>query len=102
MQLLTKELRQKFETLGSQENNPDPIVIAKYFYGSWNWLSTEYDPVTQIFFGYVIGHENEWWYFSLVELESYRGKFWVNIERDLYAGYQCLSEHLKALWIANL
>ena len=51
MQLLTKELLQKFASLGSLENNPDPIVIAKYYYGSWTWFATEFDSVTQIFFG---------------------------------------------------
>ena len=78
MQLLTKELLQKFNTLGSQENNPDLIVIAKYFYGSWTWLATELDPVTQIFFGYVIGHESEWGYFSLEELSDI---VWISRER---------------------
>ena len=91
----------KFKAIGSQENTADPIVIAKYFYGSWTWYWTEYNPESQIFFGYVIWHEEEWGYFSLIELESYRDKFWLSIERDLYAGYMPLSHHLKTLQIAN-
>lgn len=102
MQLLTKELLQKFNTLGSQENNTDPIVVAKYFHpmSNWTWLATEFDPESRIFFGYVIGHEREFGYFSLDELQSFKDKYWVTIERDLFAGYQ-LSEHLHTLGIAN-
>ncbi|TSC54106.1 MAG: Uncharacterized protein LiPW30_762, partial [Parcubacteria group bacterium LiPW_30] len=55
MQLLTLELEQRFKKIGSQENNADPLVIAKYFwpYGGGYWYATEYDPETKIFFGYV-------------------------------------------------
>jgi len=37
-----------------------------------------------LFFGYVIGHEEEWGYFLLSELESVRGPGGLTIERDLY------------------
>jgi hypothetical protein len=37
-----------------------------------------------IFFGYVIGFEKEWGYFSLSELESARGPLGPPIERDLH------------------
>ena len=36
------------------------------------------------FFGYVIGHEREWGYFVLSELETVRGPLGLAIERDLY------------------
>lgn len=101
MNILTSELLRKFNALGSQENNPDPMVVVKYFYGSWTWFATEFDPESRTFFGYVVWQESEWGYFSLDELESYRSNLWLTIERDLYSGYQCLSEHLHTLGIAN-
>ena len=89
MKLMTKELEQKFARVGSQENIKDPVIIAKFFNptGSGTWYATEYDPETRTFFGYVsiFGDWNdEWGTFSLDELESYRGKFGLGIERDLY------------------
>lgn len=89
MQLLTKELVKRFEKVGRQENDSDPLVIAKFFNptGAGNWFATEYDPSEKIFFGYVsiFGDWNdEWGSFSLEELQSYTGKFGLGIERDMY------------------
>ena len=89
MKLLTSELLKQFEKKGRQEENTDPVVIAVFFNptGAGTWYATEYDPVDKIFFGYasIFGdHNDEWGYFSLEELESYRGKFGLGIERDLY------------------
>ena len=52
MQLLTKELIQKFNFTGSQEYISDPVVIAKFFHpaSNWTWLATEFIPETQVFF----------------------------------------------------
>ncbi len=103
MKLLTSELLRKFNQIGSQEYIPNPIVIAKFFHPAsrFIWLATEFLPETQVFFGYVIWHDEEWWYFSLEELVSFRDKYGLAIERDMYAGYQCISEHLKTLGCAN-
>jgi hypothetical protein len=89
MKLMTKELEYKFAQVGSQENLKDPVIIAKFFNptGSGTWYATEYDPETRTFFGYVsiFGDWNdEWGTFSLDELESFRGKLGLGIERDLY------------------
>jgi hypothetical protein len=97
MQLLTKELLNRFEKVGRQENSKDPIVIAKFFNpaGAGTWYATEYDPETKEFFGYVsiFGDWNdEWGSFSLDELENYRGKFGLGIERDLYFDEKRISE----------
>lgn len=103
MKLLTSELLRKFNLTGSQEYIPDPIVIARFFHPAsrWTWLATEFIPETQVFFGYVIGHDEEWGYFSLEELVSFKDSYGLKIERDLYSGYQTLSEHLKTLGCAN-
>ncbi len=91
MKLMTKELEQRFAEVGSQENIPDPIVIAKYFnpLGAGTWYATEYNPQTRIFFGFVSIYGDwfdEWGDFSLEELETYQGHYKLGIERDLYCG----------------
>lgn len=103
MKLLTKQLLNRFEQIGRQEFSPDPIVVAKYFNptGAGTWLATEYEPSEKMFFGYVsiFGDWNdEWGSFSLAELENYRGKFGLGIERDLYFEEQPISQVMpKAL-----
>ena len=89
MKLMTKELEARFEMVGSQEDIKDPLVIAKYFNptGAGTWYATEYNPEERLFFGYVsiFGDWNdEWGYFSLDELEGFKGQFGLGIERDLF------------------
>ncbi len=97
MKLMTKELEARFKEVGSQEDNKDPIIIAKYFNpsGAGTWYATEYNPEERLFFGYVsiFGDLNdEWGYFSLDELESFKSQFGLGIERDLYFGEKRVSE----------
>lgn len=97
MKLLTKELLKRFTEVGSQETVADPIVIAKFFNptGAGTWYATEYDPDTEMFFGYVsiFGDWNdEWGSFSLRELEDYVGRFDLGIERDIYFDEKPISE----------
>jgi hypothetical protein len=88
MQLLTADLRSQLPPLYSQEKNKDPIVHAKFFcpWSKWTWFVTEgaEEDGEYLFFGYVIGLEEEWGYFALSELESVRGPSGLAIERDLY------------------
>ena len=89
MKLMTKELEERFEMVGSQEDIKDPLIIAKYFNptGAGTWYATEYNSEERLFFGYVsiFGDWNdEWGYFSLDELEGFKGQFGLGIERDLF------------------
>lgn len=89
MKLMTKELEKRFAKVGSQENVKDPYVVTTFYNpcGVGTWYATEYDPKTQTFFGYVsiFGDWNdEWGYFSLAELKSFKGPLGIGIERDLY------------------
>ena len=63
-------------------------MFCEFFcpWSDWTWFVTEGGPRDDdfIFFGYVIGFEEEWGYFSLSELESIRGPGGLTIERDLY------------------
>ena len=97
MKLLTKEIIKRFVKVGRQEDDKDPIVIAKFFNstGAGTWWATEYDPKDKIFFGYVSifgDHNDEWGSFSLEELESFKGRFGLGIERDLHCGEKRISE----------
>lgn len=86
--------------LYSQENNSDPMVVAKLFnaYGAATWYVTEFNPDTKIAFGFVVGlGEDEWGYTSLTELESVKHpvlKVPV-IERDLYFTQAPISKFIK-------
>jgi hypothetical protein len=97
MLLITKELERRFAEIGRQEDVKDPIVVAKFFNptGAGTWYATEYNPEIRCFFGYVriIGdHNDEWGYFSLAELEEFRGHFGLGIERDLHFDKKPISE----------
>ncbi len=100
MVLLTKELEERFKEIGEQRNTPDPVVIAKFFNpaGAGTWYATAYYPEDKLFFGYVSifgDHCDEWGYFSLQELEEFRGLLDLEIERDLYCGEFPISEVTK-------
>ena len=96
MQLLTDELREKLPPLYKQEKEKDPIVYAKFFTpdSNWTWYVTEGEQQNGdfIFFGYVIGQEREWGYFSLNELSAARGPWGLPLERDLYFTPKSFSE----------
>ena len=97
--------------LYSQENEPDPMIVCKFFdpVGSWTWYATEGSPVDEdgyydtdkekvdyVFFGYVVGFVPELGYFSLNELktakEGMRGISALPIERDVWFEPKRLSE----------
>jgi len=89
MKLMTKTLEKRFAQVGSQAEEKDPLVIARFFNpnGAGTWYATEYDPQYKVFFGYVSifgDHNDEWGSFSLEELQSYRGPLGLGIERDRF------------------
>jgi hypothetical protein len=72
--LLTKELLKRFAHVGDQDGRGDEAEIVAHFFNPWgagDWYATEYDPGTQMFFGYVNFNDPmfaELGYFSLPEL----------------------------------
>ncbi len=96
MQLLTEELRDKLPALGATEKEDDPSAIVKFFTPDrgWTWFATEFDG-EDTFFGAVSGAEFELGYFSLSELQEWRGPFGLAVERDLYFKPTPLSEIRK-------
>jgi Protein of unknown function (DUF2958) len=85
MKLLLSELRAQLPPLYATEHDKDPIVQCKFFtpWSHWTWLITGYDGEDTLF-GWVYGDVAEWGYSSLSELETVRGPFGLQVERDLY------------------
>lgn len=83
--LLTEELKKALPKLCEQEGSDDPVVYAIFFFplSSWIWFVTEGEPRGDdfIFFGYVIGFEREWGYFSSDELEEVK-VHGLRVQRD--------------------
>jgi hypothetical protein len=104
MKLLTDEIRKTLPALYSQDSKGGKAVVyVKYFTpsSSWTWFATEGEPVLDEsgkeevdfkFFGLVEGHEKEFGYFLLSELEEVRGPMGLPIERDLYWQPKTLEE----------
>ena len=103
MKLLPKEIQEQLPPLYSQDGKGGKAVVyVKYFCPSsnWSWFATEGEPVldeSQIevdykFFGLVFGHEREFGYFLLSELEEVRGPIGLPIERDLWFKPKALEE----------
>lgn len=85
--LLDDALRSSLPGLRQQSNIADPIVYAKFFFpaSGWTWFVTEGEAEAGdfLFYGYVIGFESEWGYFTLRELEEVEVTG-LRVERDLY------------------
>jgi len=87
MKLVPKEIADRLPPLYSQEGKgEEAIAQVKFFtpWSNWTWYASEYDPIERRCFGVVVGHEREFGYFSVDELEAIRGPDGVSIERDHY------------------
>ena len=75
----------------------DPLVICKFFTpdSNWSWFALEFDG-EDLFFGWVVGFEQELGYFRLSELATARGPFGLPIERDIHFSPTRLSEVKKS------
>ena len=89
MKLLTQEIKKRIPALYHNEVNKTPtqdmIVHVRFFcpWNTWVWFGMELDPEEGLFYGFVIGHEAEFGYFTLEELESVRGPAGLRIEREI-------------------
>ncbi len=81
--LLPEAVRLQLPPLFSQEEEPDPLVVCKFFTpdSDWTWYAVEFDGL-DTFIGYVVGHVAELGSFTLHELEDVRGPLGAKIERD--------------------
>lgn len=83
--LLPQEILSSLPALGVTGEEHDPVVQVKFFYPdfSWTWYAIEFDG-DDLFYGFVDGFVGELGYFRLSELMENRGKFGMEIERDLW------------------
>ena len=87
MKLLPKSVEKLLPPRYSQEGlGEEAIAHVKFFtpWTNWTWYASEYDPEDRMFFGVVVGHEREFGYFSLDEMEAIKGPAGLRIERDLH------------------
>ncbi|MEW6008160.1 MAG: DUF2958 domain-containing protein [Candidatus Omnitrophota bacterium] len=86
MELLPEELAKTLPKLDEQEKNNknDQIAYLRFYDPSsfWVWYVLEYDGV-DTFFGLVRGDDVELGYFSLKELQDYKGSSGEGVKRDL-------------------
>ena len=84
--LMNPDVLEDLPPLYSQEHNPDPQAMIKYFTpdAGWTWYALEYSPQERLFFGLVVGLDVELGYFSLDELYEIRGKLGLPVERDMW------------------
>ena len=79
MELMTKELEKVLPKLYATENIKleEKILQVRYISinSNWEWYLVEYDKDKKLAFGYVIGQDREFGYFSLEEFQE------VNEER---------------------
>lgn len=101
MQLLTQTILKRLPPLYTNEELGLAAKAQVKFFtpdANWTWYGTEYDPEAQLFFGYVIGLEDEFGYFSLPELKAVRGALGLPVERDRYfkpTSLQTLQRHYR-------
>ena len=89
--MITKAILKKLPKLYSTENIPNEgkTVVCKYFspVGSWTWYVIEGEEKRNgdiLFWGYVVGNEKEFGFFSLDQLNKIRLPYGLKIERDLH------------------
>ena len=95
MKLFTKEVLRKLPPLYStQDKKPEDIpIIVKFFSGPATFYITEGSIEEGRLFGYVTGlGTDELGYISIQELTSFRGRFGLGFERDMYYGKHTLKE----------
>ena len=86
MKLITFELEKRFEAVGGQSEDLNPIIIAKFFnpIGSGTWYVSEYEPEANICFGYVTGlGKNEWGY-----LKDFTTRYELRLASEIESHYR--------------
>lgn len=87
MQLMTKEIADQLQRQYPMGSDVDQqLVIAKFFdpCGSWTWYAMNMSEDGDYIWGIVKGFAIEMGSFSLSELQNYKGRWGLGIERDLY------------------
>ena len=86
MKLMTKQIEKAARKQYNLGSDLDQNVVAKFFdpCGSWSWFVMNQDPDNpEYLWGIIKGFEVEQGSFSLSELQNYRGRLGLGIERDI-------------------
>ena len=85
MELLTDDLRSRLPLLRSQDNEPEPMIHARFFLPGtelvWYAIEGRTENEDYLFYGFVLG-PNAFQYFRLSELEAARGTQGQTVQRD--------------------
>lgn len=88
MMLITKEIANKLPNLYANENTkPENIKVPLKLFnptGIGTWYITEYDPETEMAFGYCDLGYPELGYVSINELKIVKLPYGLSIERDIH------------------
>lgn len=84
MKLLTKKIQERAEVQYKQGSSFKQMVVAKFFdpCGNFTWWLMNKDPKSTYCWGIVSGFAVECGSFDIDELQQYKGKFGLGIERD--------------------
>ena len=102
MKLLTEKIKKRLPALYSTTteipSDDHGVFVCKFFdpCGSWTWYVMEGDEREDgdwLFYGLVDGHEKEWGYFLLSDLEKVKGPLGLGIERDVYFENEAVNKH---------
>jgi hypothetical protein len=87
MKLITSDILKTMPALYATEDVPlgNKTVRVKLFapWSRWTWYLIECEPDGPIAWGLVVGHESEFGYVDLSELEAVSGPGGLGIERDM-------------------
>jgi hypothetical protein len=104
MKLLTKEILKKLPPLYATDGKPkDQVMVQLKLFnpnGAGTWYITEYNPEEKLAFGFAtLGDPEmaELGYISIQELEEYRGRMGLGIERDIHFDPMPLSEVMETV-----
>ena len=87
MKLLTKKIIEQAQKQYKKSNNiDDQMIVAKFFnpMGSWTWYLMNLHKDKDYAWGIVDGDAVEMGSWLMSELQDYKGRFGLGIERDIY------------------
>jgi len=86
MNLLNKAITEQLHKNFPLGADMEQMVVTKFFdpTGSWSWYVMNMDMDNDYCWGIVKGFDIEMGSFSLKELEAFKGKLGIGIERDIH------------------
>lgn len=84
--LLPVDIAAQLPPLHGSAEHPNSIGRVKFYtsWAGWAWYASEYDPERQLCYGIVCGLRREYGYFSVAELEQFRGPYEFRVKRDAH------------------